>query len=73
MNIYKIAERIAKVAWDTGRVGARDVNTIQLAVIDELSAAQIEEGANLHPPTSQGQNGTAGKPQVGECTTSAIG
>ena len=30
------------------------------------------EGANLHPPTSQGQNGTAGKPQVGECTTSAI-
>ncbi len=24
------------------------------------------------PPTPQGQNGTAGKPQVGECTTSAI-
>lgn len=30
------------------------------------------EGANLHPPTQQGQNGTAGKPQVWECTTSAI-
>ena len=24
------------------------------------------------PTTNQGQNGTAGKPQVGECTTSAI-
>ena len=35
-------------------------------------ARKAAEGANLHPPTPQGQNGTAGKPQVGECTTSAI-
>ena len=27
---------------------------------------------NLQPTTTQGQNGTAGRPQVGECTTSAI-
>ena len=32
----------------------------------------MEENFNRQP-TSQGQNGTAGKPQVGECTTSAIG
>ena len=37
------------------------------------AALDAMEGANLHPPTPQGQNGTAGKPQVGECTTSAIG
>jgi hypothetical protein len=35
--------------------------------------ADIVEGANLQHTTPQGQNGTAGKPQVGECTTSAIG
>lgn len=29
-------------------------------------------GTILQPTTAQGQNGTAGKPQVVECTTSAI-
>lgn len=29
------------------------------------------EGANLQHTTAPCQNGTAGKPQVGECTTSA--
>lgn len=34
--------------------------------------AKLSE-AGQQPATSQGQNGTAGKPQVWECTTSAIG
>ena len=32
-----------------------------------------KEAKPEQPTTSQGQSGTAGKPQVGECTTSAIG
>jgi len=39
---------------------------------DDSEYRKLKECANLHPPTPQGQNGTAGKPQVGECTTSAI-
>ena len=43
-----------------------------------MADAQWNERANtmeekiLQHTTPQGQNGTAGKPQVGECTTSAI-
>ena len=44
-----------------------------LKAIKEIGCAlrQVETGEQ--PTTPQCQNGTAGKPQVGECTTSAIG
>lgn len=39
----QLAKRIAKTAWDTGRISARDVNTIELSVIDEINAINMKQ------------------------------
>ncbi len=41
-------------------------------VVAEAKRQELRNNFNNSQLTSQGQNGTAGKPQVGECTTSAI-
>ena len=51
-----------------------DVEKVEIQIVfHKKRSAEIKEGTNLHQPTSQGQNGTAGKPQVGECTISSNG
>jgi hypothetical protein len=43
-----------------------------ISVEEERRARQSNGSTPKQPTTTQGQNGTAGKPQVWECTTSAI-
>jgi len=54
-------------SWILRGPDGREHHVMLFAHMEER--ADTMEGANLHPPTPQGQNGTAGKPQVGECTT----
>jgi len=55
---------------EIGPVAEIDIKIMQEEIT--MLAPEESEEAQKQQPTPQGQNGTAGKPQVAECSTSAI-
>ena len=61
---FRVPDHVMALGFHAGSVDV-DFSGVQSARPNAKEAAKL-------PTTPQGQNGTAGKPQVGDCTTSAI-